>query len=169
MAARTPLHRARRRCALPGLNNRGFGLVDALVAASLFSIAVMPLAYIQSSGTRSGVSSYEMVAASALAFDRIDRMSSIPYQDARLAATSDYAVPDSTLSNANPLAANGNNWSTCGPWELGGVPKCGFARTMKITANTPLTNTKQIDVRVTWNEYGVNRTFTLSTIKAVGS
>ena len=143
--------------------------MDALVAVGLLSIALMPLAYIQSSGARNGFASYEMVAASALAFDLVDRVATIPYQDPRLAPTSGYAVPDATLSNANPLAASGANWSSCGPWTLGSTPKCGFARTMRITANTPIPNAKQIDVRVSWSEYGVNRTFTLSTIKAVGS
>jgi Tfp pilus assembly protein PilV len=157
------------RFAVQARGEGGFGLVDALVAVGLLGIALMPLAYIQSSGARNGFASYEMVAASALAFDLVDRISTIPYQDPRLAPTDGYVVPDATLSNANPLAADGTNWTSCGPWTLGSTPKCGFARTIKVTANTPLANAKRVDVQVNWSEYGINRKFILSTIKAVGS
>jgi len=144
-------------------DQRGFSIVETLVATALLAIALMPIAYMQSSGTRAGVASYQFIAASAIAVDLEDKMRSIPYEDDRLAATSGYVNPDGTLSNANPLAPDRSTWSACAP------NKCGYTRTWKITDNTPLPNTKRIDVQVAWTEYGINRTFVLSTIKAAGS
>lgn len=136
--------------------------METLVATALLGIALLPVAYVQSTGTRTGVASYQLVAASALAVDLADEMRGIPYADARLAATSGYVNPPSTLSNANPLAADRTTSIGCAP------NKC-YTRTWKITDNTPLPNTKRIDVQVAWTEYGLSRTFVLSTIKAVGS
>ncbi len=169
MCGAAPSWRGPGRFALTRRCDSGFGLVDALVATALLGIALVPLAYIQSTGARSGVASYEVVAASALAIDLVEKVATIPYGDARLAPTSGYVAPDSTLSATNPVAADGTNWSACGPWNPGGPPRCGFARTLRITADTPLAHTKQIDVQVSWTEFGVNRAVTLSTIKAVGS
>ncbi len=169
MRGAAPFWRCPLRFALTGRCDSGCGLVDALVATGLLGIALLPLAYIQSTGTRSGVASYEVVAASALAMDLVEKVATIPYADARLAPTSGYVAPDPTLSATNPVAADGTNWSACGPWNPGDTPRCGFVRTLKITADTPLAHTKQIDVQVSWTEFGVDHAVTLSTIKAVGS
>jgi len=142
----------------------GVSLIEALIAAALLGLALIPVAYVQSGGTRAAVGSYEISAASALAVDLCDKVHSISYSDTRLASTSgNYVAPDATLSNTNPLAPDGTTWSACSP------NKCGYTRKWKVSDNTPLTNTKRVDVQVSWSEYGVTRTFTLSTIKAIGS
>ncbi len=141
----------------------GMSLIEVVVAAGLVALALMPVAYIQSSSTRNGNASYGILTASALALDLEDRVRVIPYSDTRLAATSGYQNADSTLSNANPLASDGTTWTACSP------AKCGYTRQWQITDDSPINNTKRIDVRVTWSEYGFTRNYTLSTIKAVGS
>lgn len=138
---------SRRRVILNG--ERGFSLVEVLVAASLLAIGLIPVAYIQSSGLRSGVSSYSLLSAANLAAEVNDAVRAVSYVDPRLADTSGaFVTPAASLN-------------------LPSLP--GLTCTWKITNNTVLANTKQIDVRVSWNEYGLNRTYTLSTIKAVGS
>jgi Tfp pilus assembly protein PilV len=144
-------------------NPAGFTLVETLVAAGLLALALMPLAYMQSNGFRSGFASYEMVSASALALQLTEAVRNVPYEDHRLDATSGYVPPDGTLTNANPLAPNGTTWAACAP------DKCGYTRKWRITANSPITNAKAIDVQVTWNELGASRSFVLSVIKSAGS
>jgi len=134
-------------------------LLEVLIAVSLLSLALMPLAYVQSSGVRNGVRSYGFLAASALAMDLADKVNAIPYSDPRLAATSDYVAPSATLSNANPLAPDG---TTCSG------EKCGYTRTWKISDNTPLPFTKTIAVRVSWTKYNLQHRVVFSTIRAVG-
>ena len=157
-------HRCRRDRLSPARlrGESGLSLIEVVVAAGLIGLALMPVAYIQSSGTRTDTASYGVLAASALALDLEDRVRVIPYSDPRLTATSGYVAPDTTLSNANPLASNGSTWSACAP------SKCGYTRQWQITDNSPIAKTKRIDVQVIWSEYGITRTFTLSTIKAVG-
>lgn len=142
----------------------GISLLEAIVAAGLLALGLMPVAYIQSSGLRTGATSYSLLAASSLAVQLGDSTRALTYTDTKLSDThGNYVVPDAALTNANPLAADGTYWAACD--EKG----CGFTRTWKITDNTPLQNTKKIDIKVTWSEYGIQRAYTLSTIKAVGS
>jgi Tfp pilus assembly protein PilV len=131
-----------------------------LIAVALLSVALIPLAYVQSSGLRNGVRSYGFLAASALAMDLADKVHAIPFSDPRLVATSEYVTPSATLTNANPLAPDG---TTCT-----GV-NCGFTRTWKISDNTPLPFTKTITVQVSWTKYNQQQRFVCSTIRAVGS
>jgi Tfp pilus assembly protein PilV len=143
-------------------NQAGFSLVETLVAAGLLALGLMPLAYIQSTGFRSGVTSYGVVSASALALQLAETARNVPYEDPRLNATTGYVDPDGTLTNANPLAPNGTTWTACAP------NKCGYTRTWRITANSPIANAKTIDVQMTWREPGGTRSFVLSVIKSAG-
>lgn len=137
------------------LDERGFSLVEALVAVGLLAIGLVPVAYIQSSGTRNGVSSYGIATASVRAVELIEEIDNLKYADTRLAPTIDpktgqpaFVNPPSSLSPANPLPG-------------------GYTRQWRITGATPLADSMTIDVRVTWNAYGNPNTFTLSMIKAV--
>ncbi len=147
----------------------GLSLVEVLVSVALLGIGLLPVAYMQSSGTRNGMTSYGVVTASALAVDLCDKLRNIPYSDPRLAQTSDYVAPDATLSPNNPLASDGSYSAACAPTQTGGAAKCGYTRKVRITNNTPIANAKQIDVQVSWSQYGVTRSYVLSTVKAVGS
>jgi len=138
-------------------------LVEAMVAAGLLALGLMPLAYIQSTGFRSGVTSYGVVSGSALALQLAEAVRNVPYEDPRLTATSGYVEPDRTLTNDSPLAPDGSTWTACAP------DKCGYTRLWRITANSPIANAKTIDIQVTWREFSTNRSFVLSMIKAAGS
>jgi Tfp pilus assembly protein PilV len=144
-------------------NRAGFSLVETLVAAGLLALGLMPLAYMQSNGFRSGATSYSLASGSALALQLAEAVRNVPYEDHRLAATSSYVAPDGTLSNDNPLAPNGSTWTACAP------DKCGYKRLWRITAESPIAHAKTIDIQVTWREFGITRNFVLSIIKAAGS
>ena len=139
----------------------GLSLVEAMVAVALLGIGLLPVAYIQSSGTRNSVTSYGVVAASALAAQLSDKAMGLQYTDSRLTATTEYVTPSSTITEVNPLNGAGTH-ITCP-----GTSSCGFTRKWKITDNSPIANTKRIDVKLDWNSYGIARSFTLSTILAV--
>jgi prepilin-type N-terminal cleavage/methylation domain-containing protein len=151
------------------VSQSGLTLVEVLVSVALLGVGLLPVAYMQSSGTRSGMTSYGVVTASALAVELNDKLRNIPYSDPRLAQTSDYVAPDVTLSPASPLASDGSYWAACAPNQSGGTATCGYTRTLRITNNTPIANAKRIDVRVSWSQYGTTQSYILSTIKAVGS
>jgi Tfp pilus assembly protein PilV len=144
-------------------NQAGFSLVETLVAAGLLALGLMPLAYMQTNGFHSGVTSYGVASGSTLALQLAETVRNVPYEDARLNATTGYVNPDATLTSANPLAPNGTTWSACAP------NKCGYTRTWRIAADSPIAHAKTIDIQVTWREFGTNRNFVLSMIKAAGS
>jgi Tfp pilus assembly protein PilV len=144
-------------------NRAGFSLVETLIAAGLLALGLMPLAYIQSTGFRSGATSYGVISGSALALQLAETVRNVPYEDNRLSATADYVEPDATLTNDNPLAPDGSTWTACAP------DKCGYTRLWRITADSPIAHAKTIDVRVTWSEFSTNHSFVLSMIKAAGS
>lgn len=139
----------------------GFSLVEVLASVGLLAVGLIPIAYVGSSGTRDGVSSYGVVVASALAVELQDKLVNLLYYDSRLRATDGFVSPSTTLSNTNPLTANGTTWTSCTSGS------CGFTRTWQITDNSPRPYTKTVDIQVSWKEFGRQRTFTLSTIKAV--
>jgi Tfp pilus assembly protein PilX len=143
-------------------NRAGFSLVEALVAAGLLALGLMPLAYMQSSGFRSGVTGYGVASGSALALQLAEAARNLPYGDQRLNATTGYVNPDATLTNANPLAPDGSTWTACAP------DKCGYTRRWRIIADNPIAHAKTIDIKVTWREFGIDRNFVLSMIKAAG-
>jgi Tfp pilus assembly protein PilV len=144
-------------------NRAGFSLVETLVAAGLLALGLMPLAYMQSSGFRSGATSYAVASGSTLALQLAEVVRNVPYADQRLNATTGYVNPDETLTNANPLAPDGSTWTACAP------NKCGYTRLWRITADSPIAHAKTIDIQVTWSELGTNTSFVLSMIKAAGS
>lgn len=139
----------------------GFSLVEVLASVGLLAVGLIPIAYVGSSGTRDGVSSYGLVVASALAVQFQNKLVNIAYYDPRLRATDGFVPPPSTLSNTSPLTANGTTWPNCTSGS------CGFTRTWRVTENWPVPYTKTIDIMVSWREFGRQRAFTLSSIKAV--
>lgn len=142
----------------------GFSLVEVMVSAGLLAIAMTPVAYIQSGGLRGATVSYNLLAANNLAVQLSDAVRFVSYVDPRLTSTNgQYVDPPLSLSNANPLASDGTTWASCQG------KSCGYTLEWRITDNGVLANTKQIDVRVSWNDYGVARNYILSTLKAVGS
>ena len=135
------------------LNERGFSVVEGLVSAALLAVCLLPLAYIQTSGTRNAVSANQVAIASALAVEAMEKINNLRYADPRLQSTSGAFVDlPSTLGPANPVA--------------------GYTPQWKITSNSPLANGMTVDVRVQWNTYAgripnpTPRAVTVSFIKA---
>jgi prepilin-type N-terminal cleavage/methylation domain-containing protein len=142
----------------------GFSLIEVMVSASLVAIGLLPVAYIQSGGLRGAAISYNLLAANNLAVQLSDSVRAVSYNDPRLTATDGtYVAPSSTLSNANPLKPDGTTWTGCQS------SSCGYTVKWKIADNAALANTKSIDIQVSWNDYGLQRTYVLSVLKAIGS
>jgi len=136
------------------LNERGFSVVEGLVSAGLLAICLLPVAYIQSSGTRNAVLANQVATASALAVEMTEKVDNLRYADPRLGSTGGAFVDlPLTLSPGNPVAGL-------------------YTRQWRITTATPLANSMAIDVRVQWNTYAgrtpnpTPRAVTVSLIKA---
>ena len=123
------------------INNQGFTLVEIMVAATIFSFAVLGLAI----GTVSVIQTnqYSHLQASAInlaqaKLEELRAMTSLAFSS--LSCPSFAAIGCSD----NPVTSGTT-----------------FNRSWKITNNSPVTGVNQIDVQITWTDYA-SRTVTFT-------
>lgn len=129
-------------------------MVEMLVAVTILSVGALSIFSLQRTATREDRAADGGQTATALAAQLFEAARSLAYKDTRLAATTGFASPASTLSPANPLDANGESASS------------GFTRTWSITDDAPIPNVKTIAVRVAWTQNGEPRRITITSLKA---
>ncbi len=118
-------------------NNRGFTIIEVLIAISIFAIGFLSLAALQIKSVNSNTSARIQTEATRWAADRMERLLSLPYSDADLVA--------GTYSDTSEEGGYDISWS--------------------VTDDTPLAGTKAIRVTVTPPRSGA-RDVTLDFIKA---
>jgi prepilin-type N-terminal cleavage/methylation domain-containing protein len=119
--------------------NPGFTLIEVLVAIGILTGVLLGLAMGASSVIRANKSSYGNTLATTLAQDKLEELKS-------------------RTSSALPICPL---FTTSGCSDSVTQAGTTFARSWQILTNTPATGISQIDVRVTWTDYG-NKTVTLS-------
>ena len=122
-------------------SQKGFSLVEAMVAAALLSIISLGAALGADRAVRQNVYSRSLAAATTLAHDKIEQLQAKVATDAQL--TSGNHVDD-----ANPLQPDGTT---------GGQ----YTRTWTVTNNVPANGLKTVQVTVTWTMYSEARTVSL--------
>jgi prepilin-type N-terminal cleavage/methylation domain-containing protein len=122
-------------------NEKGFSLVEAMVAAALLSIISLGAALGADRAVRQNVYSRSLAAATTLAHDKIEQLQAKVATDAQL--TSGNHVDD-----ANPLQPDGTT---------GGL----YTRSWSVTNDTPANGLKTVQVTVTWTMYSEARTVSL--------
>jgi type IV pilus assembly protein PilV len=111
--------------------NRGFTLVEVLVAMSIFAIAILGVAVSTKSVIQTNQKNYFTTIATNLAQDKLEDLKSNP----------------ASLASGGPITD-----------VIDGET---FTRTWTVTANSPVSGVKKIDVTVTWTNYG-SQTITIS-------
>jgi prepilin-type N-terminal cleavage/methylation domain-containing protein len=128
---------------LTSTNNSGFTLVEILVAASIFSVAVLGLAIGTVSVIRTNQNSHFRTSAVNLAQARLEELRAMT--SAAFAALS---CPD---------------FETAGCWDTPVSSGATFRRDWRLTADSPVTGVTRIDVRIDWTDYTAHSvTFTAS-------
>jgi len=95
-------------------NNRGYSLIEVLIALGIFSIGILGVAAMQISGTSSNSTARKITDATYYAEDKLETLISLPWADADLVAgTHTEATPDGytiewIVTDAD-LDANGTN------------------------------------------------------------
>lgn len=117
-------------------NNKGFTLLEVLIAMCLLAIAMLGLATLQSRGIRGNDLGNRTTQAIGLAQDQLEQLIHIASGgNFPLAAPSPNPFPDAN----NPMSETG---------AAGGI----FTRTWQLQDNTPVTNAQTVTVTVTWND-----------------
>ncbi len=125
---------------------RGFSLIEALVAASLLGIISLGFAIGADRAVRFNVHSRSVTAATTLAQAKIEELASKVSTDAQLTA-------GAHADAANPLTSLGT---------AGGI----YTRTWFVTNDTPAAGLKTIQVTVTWSLYTDPHTVNLVMVKS---
>jgi len=117
-------------------DEKGFSLIEILIAMTIFAIGVLALAEMQVTAIRGNAFSSSTTDGTTLAQDRIEQLMSLPYDDANLNA-----------GNHGPVTQGVYNlsWDVANDW--------------------PEPNTKTVNVSVTWTANGWNRSVLLRCIK----
>ena len=117
-------------------DQKGFSLIEILISMTIFAIGVLALAEMQITAIRGNAFSSTTTDGTTLAQDRIEQLMNLPYDDANLNA--------------------GNH----GP-ETQGV----YDVSWDVANDSPVANTKTVNVSVTWTANGWNRSVSLRCIK----
>ncbi|MBE9543248.1 MAG: prepilin-type N-terminal cleavage/methylation domain-containing protein [Proteobacteria bacterium] len=63
------------------INNRGFSIIEVIFALSIFAIGIMAVSTLSISSINSNASARRLTDATALAEDRLERLTAMPYDD----------------------------------------------------------------------------------------
>lgn len=122
-------------------NNRGFTLIEILIAVAIFSIGILAVAKLQFWNVKNNTTGNITTMATMLGRAQLEDLKGV----ADVTTLTDGADPD------NPVDADGNP---------GGI----FTRTWTVTNPMGGSTTRRIDVTVSWNRRGQDRSVVLSTI-----
>ena len=132
--------RDRKPCGLTR-NNRGFTLMEILIAVAIFSIGILAVAKLQLWNVKNNTTGNITTMATMLGRAQIEELKGV----SDVTTLADGADPN------NPVDADGNP---------GGI----FTRTWTVTNPLGGSTTRRIDVTVSWNRQGQNRSVVLTTI-----
>ena len=113
----------------------GFTLIEIMIALVVMSIGLTALAAVQISAIRGNAFSKRMTTAVSIADEKIEQIKSIPY--ANIISESSIQI---TQSNMN------------------------FTRQVTVTDNSPLPNSRKVEVVVTWSEGSKSHSVPITTI-----
>jgi len=127
-------------------NKKGFTLLEILVALTILSVGLLGLASLQIVAVRSNSFSLQLSTATILAQQKLEEFKQTPY--ANIASGSD------TISSQTGTGAVATLGIT-------------FNRQWTVSDNTPVADSKQVDVTVSWTGIdGKSHSVTLSSIYA---
>jgi type IV pilus assembly protein PilV len=148
-------------------NERGFTLLEIVIAIGILSFGLLAIASMQTSAIKGNTSALGLTEAMTLAQNRIEQMMSWPYADTRLtdsggSRTGVNGLGDNPFDSSYPLPDGSDPGN---PIQAGGVGR-QYNVYWNVAQNFPIQNTKTIRVIVTWTERGNQRIATVDFVKA---
>jgi type IV pilus modification protein PilV len=125
-------------------DEKGFTLIEVLVAMGLFAAGIMAVISMQTATVRTNSLARNSTEATTIASDLLERLNSLPYNDNTYLAPGVYPTPAMNLLEGQQSLANGANL----------VPDTGTYRYQwTVVQDIMIPNTKTITITV-WYRYG---------------
>ena len=122
------------------LNDKGFSLLEVLVAVVIFAVGILAMAALQLTAIKGNHFSNNLTEATTIAQEKLEELIQTDY----------------SLSNAGEPLAPGNHSETQGIYTIDWT----------VQDNTPIQDTKTILITVRWTERGQQHQTTLRLIKS---
>ena len=134
-------------------NEKGFTLLEVIVAISILTIGLLAVASMQVSAIRGNASAYGITEATFWASDQVEKLIVLPYDHADLQDTDG----DGTSGLGNATEATDDNPN---PPPAHGKYKVYWNVAMDDTVN----GTKTVNVIVTWADHGIQKRVSIRNI-----
>ncbi|MHC4677043.1 MAG: type IV pilus modification PilV family protein [Planctomycetota bacterium] len=129
------------------MNERGFSLLEVVVALGIFSIGILAIAGLQITATSGNATARFGTEAATLAQDVVERLLSIDYVRDSVPLRSEFnSAANGTRAYQDPSGRYTIDWTVSGP-------------------DTPIDRAITINVTVRWWAYGIPRRYNLNFIK----
>ena len=140
-------------------NERGFSIIEVMIAISILSIGILALASMQVAAMRGNSYAGSVTEASTWALDHIEKLMNLPWDDASL--------QDADLDGDAGLADIGfdNNPSTQADADFK-VIRGRYAIHWNVANNVVTANTRTVNVIVTWSDHGVQKSVSIRRVLA---
>ena len=150
---RTPKHMLKR------WNERGFSIIEVMIAISILSIGILALASMQVAAMRGNSYAGSVTEGSTWALDHIEKLMNLPWDDASL--------QDADLDGAAGLANIGfdNNPGTQTDADFM-ITRGRYSIHWNVANNVVTANTRTVNVIVTWSDHGVQKSVSIQRVVA---
>ena len=144
-------------------NNKGFTLIEVLIAMAIFLIGFLAVGAMQISAVNGNASARMRTSASFLAGDIVEQLLRCPYESATCSLIRTDYVENDPLGIGDHPGPGTDDWFDDDP-DGGGPDRTYQVRW--VVANGPESDSKTIDVIVRWQKRGQNNSVQYSFLAA---
>ena len=139
-------------------NEKGFTLLEVIVAISILTIGLLAVASMQVSAIRGNASAYGITEATSWASDQVEKLMVLPYDHSELVDTDGDGTDEDV--NGDGVDDDGGNFGledTTVNTADHQVTRGKYTVYWNIAVDVEANNTKTVNVIVTWADHGVQK------------